>query len=100
MIEFVLRNAGEISEKKYLVIPPFRRNDDQPMVLDAFNIIRRASSKSQSGYNKNINCGLSSIDITTGKNSIYEIHTDNTDKNLVLDDLHCYWNTYFDNFNF
>ena len=50
VIEFVLRNAGEISEKKYLVIPPFRRNDDQPMVLDAFNIIRRASSKSQSGY--------------------------------------------------
>ena len=49
-IEFVLSNAGEISETKHLIIPPFRRNDDQPMVLDAFNIVRRASSKSQSGY--------------------------------------------------
>ena len=45
------------------------------------------SSKSQSGYNKIVNCGVSSIDITTGKNSIYEIHTDNKDKNLVLDEV-------------
>ena len=49
-IDLILSNGNEISERKHLVIPPFRRNDDQPMVLDAFNIIRQASSKSQSGY--------------------------------------------------
>jgi len=50
VIEFILQNTGEISQFKQLVIPPYRRNDDQPLVLDAFNMIRVASSKSQSGY--------------------------------------------------
>ena len=45
------------------------------------------SSKSHMGYNNIVNCGLSCIDITTGKNSVYEVHTDNKDKNLVLDEI-------------
>ena len=45
------------------------------------------SSKSIIQHGQIINCGMSCIDLTTGKSIVYEVHTDNKDKNLVLDEI-------------
>ena len=45
------------------------------------------SNKAYNNLKETISSGLSCIDITTGKNLIYESHTDYYDKNLVLDEI-------------